>query len=99
MMLLYIKIKCKKKNHEIYRDNISIETGTGGNYTLFSRTIDIVTDELKVQKTILAIQKKLGIKIYETVFDALCHYSDNRATIVLGFLVRHLRLDKGLWSI
>ena len=28
--------------------------------------IDIETDEVKVQKTILTIQKKLGFKIYET---------------------------------
>ena len=74
------KNQMQKENHEVYRDNISIEIGIGGNYTLFSKMIDIETDEVKVKKTILAIQKKLGFKIYETVFDALCHYSDNRAT-------------------
>ena len=93
------KNQMQKENHEVYRDNISIEIGIGGNYTLFSKMIDIETDEVKVQKTILTIQKKLGFKIYETVFDALCHYSGNRATIVLGFLVRALRWGKGLWSI
>ena len=93
MMLLYTKIKCKE-NHEVYRDNISIEIGIGGNYTFFSKMIDIKTDEVKVQKTILTIQKKLGFKIYETVFDALCHYSDNRATIVLGFLVRAFKVGQ-----
>ena len=82
----------QKENHEVYRDNISIEMGSGGNYSLFSKMIDIETDEVKVQKTILTIQKKLGFKIYETVFDALCHYSDNRATIVLGFLVRAFKV-------
>ena len=86
------KNQMQKENHEVYRDNISIEIGIGGNYTLFSKMIDIETDEVKVQKTILTIQKKLGFKIYETVFDALCHYSDNRATIVLGFLVRAFKL-------
>ena len=29
------KIKCQKENHEVYRDNISIEIGIGGNYTIF----------------------------------------------------------------
>ncbi len=32
---VYKKIKCKKENHEVYRDNISIEIGIGGNYSLF----------------------------------------------------------------
>ena len=88
------KNQMQKENHEVYRDNISIEIGIGGNYTLFSKMIDIETDEVKVQKTILTIQKKLGFKIYETVFDALCHYSDNRATIVLGFLVRAFKVGQ-----
>lgn len=88
------KNQMQKENHEIYRDNISIEIGIGGNYTLFSKMIDIETDEVKVQKTILTIQKKLGFKIYETVFDALCHYSGNRATIVLGFLVRAFKVGQ-----
>ena len=42
----------------------------------------------------MTIQKKLGFKIYETVFDALCHYSGNRATIVLGFLVRAFKVGQ-----
>ena len=88
------KNQMQKENHEVYRDNISIEIGIGGNYTLFSKMIDIETDEVKVQKTILTIQKKLGFKIYEIVFDALCHYSDNRATIVLGFLVRAFKVGQ-----
>lgn len=36
MMLLYTKSNAKE-NHEVYRDNISIEIGIGGNYTLFQR--------------------------------------------------------------
>ena len=87
------KNQMQKENHEVYRDNISIEIGIGGNYTLFSKMIDIETDEVKVQKTILTIQKKLGFKIYETVFDALCHYSDNRATIVLGDVYKRQNYD------
>ena len=47
------KNQMQKENHEVYRDNISIEIGIGGNYTLFSKMIDIETDEVKVQKTIL----------------------------------------------
>ena len=57
------KNQMQKENHEVYRDNISIEIGIGGNYTLFSKMIDIETDEVKVQKTILTIQKKLGFLV------------------------------------
>ena len=41
------KNQMQKENHEVYRDNISIEIGIGGNYTLFSKMIDIETDEIK----------------------------------------------------
>ena len=37
------KNQIQKENHEVYRDNISIEIGIGGNYTLFSKMIDIET--------------------------------------------------------
>ena len=73
------KNQMQKENHEVYRDNISIEIGIGGNYTLFSKMIDIETDEVKVQKTILTIQKKLGFKIYETVFVPGCPHVSAQA--------------------
>lgn len=31
------KNQMQKENHEVYRDNISIEIGIGGNYSLFQR--------------------------------------------------------------
>ena len=65
------KNQMQKENHEVYRDNISIEIGIGGNYTLFSKMIDIETDEVKVQKTILTIQKKLVLR-YMRLYLMLC---------------------------
>lgn len=36
-MMLCIQNQMQKENHEVYRDNISIEIGIGGNYTFFQR--------------------------------------------------------------
>ena len=58
----------------------------------------IFPDENLTEKENLEIMKEKNAKvwkeIYETVFDALCHYSDNRATIVLGFLVRAFKVGQ-----
>ena len=65
------KNQMQKENHEVYRDNISIEIGIGGNYSLFSKMIDIETDEVKVQKTILTIQRSLVLR-YMRLYLMLC---------------------------
>lgn len=71
-----------------YEDNITITIGNGGNLLLFAKEVLVVTDEEKARKTVFAIQSKLGHSIYKTVFYALCHFDEDRASIVLGYLVR-----------
>lgn len=88
------KNKLIKEYNGQYEDSISIEIGEGENYTLFTTVIDIVTDTVKAQKTIISIKRKLGFTIYETVFNALCHFSADRATIALGFLIRAFKFGQ-----
>ena len=71
-----------------YNDNIQIAIGEEGNLSLFAKEISIKTDITKAQKTVGAIQNKLGFSVFNTLLLALCHYDDNRATIVLAYLVR-----------
>ena len=71
-----------------YTDSISIEMGEGNNYNLFSREICVETDEQKARKTVETIQKRLGYSVYDTLLHALCHADEDRATIVLEYLVR-----------
>lgn len=78
------------KNHmkSPYEDNITISIGEGGDLSLFAKEETVVTDWKKAQKTVYAIQRKLGYSIYDTVFYALCHFEEDRASAVLGYLVR-----------
>lgn len=85
---IYDAFVYKKQIGEVYNDSISIAIGEEGELTLFSTEIEVQTDPVKAQKTIGAIQRQLGGFVYERVFHALCHYDSDRATIVLGFLVR-----------
>lgn len=71
-----------------YEDDITIEIGAGGDMSLFAREETVVTDERKAQRTAYAIQSRLGFSIYHTVFYALCHFDGDRASAVLGYLVR-----------
>lgn len=71
-----------------YEDNIMITIGEEGDRTLFAREEMVATDLGKAQKTVYAIQSKLGYSIYNTVFYALCHFDEDRASVVLGYLVR-----------
>ena len=84
----------QEANEGWYDDTITIEIGEGENYTLFAQIINIETDQRKVQKTVNYIKKRLGYGIYEMVFNALCHFSADRATIVLGFLVRAFKIGQ-----
>lgn len=85
---IYDAFVYKNKMNTPYRDSISIQIGDGGNVSLFAKEIEVVTDAAKAQKTAYAIQSKLGFSIYQTVFYALCHFDEERATVVLGYLVR-----------
>lgn len=78
----------RKERGDSYEDEISITIGDGGDYKLFTEVIEIVTDPVKAQKTIGAIQKQLGFYVYSKIFHALCHFDEDRATVVFGYLVR-----------
>ena len=88
------KNKIQKENNILYNDTISIEIGLGENYTLFSTIIDVNTDLVKSKKTVSTIKSRLGENIYGNVFNALCHYDADRATVVLGFLVRAFKVGQ-----
>lgn len=85
---IYDAFVYKNKMEKTYEDDITIAIGTGGNYSLFVKEIEVKTDLDKSQKTIKTIQNRLGHAVYNTLFRALCHYDEDRATIVLGYLVR-----------
>lgn len=71
-----------------YTDSIQIAVGDGGNLSLFAREISVATDTDKVYKTMRAIQTRLGFSVYDRLLCSLCHFADDRATAVLGYLVR-----------
>ncbi|MDD6505113.1 MAG: TIGR03915 family putative DNA repair protein [Lachnospiraceae bacterium] len=87
-----------KKQMGEYTDSISISIGEGGNYLLFAREVKVDTDGDKANKTVQTIQSKLGFAVYRTVFGALCHYDEDRATVVLGYLVRAFSKGSRVWE-
>lgn len=78
----------KNRMEKPYEDTISIAIGESGNMELFTQEIPVVTDTVKAHKTMDAIRRKLGFHIHNTLFYALCHFSEERGTVVLGYLVR-----------
>lgn len=85
---IFFAFELKKKFETKYEDTIQIKIGQYVECDLFSEIVEVKTDYDKAEKTINAIRKRLGYSIYDMVFKALCHYDENRASIVLGFLVR-----------
>lgn len=85
---IYDAFVYKNRMEGEYQDNISIAIGDEGEQTLFAREINIPTNLDKAEKTIRTIQTRLGISVYNTLFHALCHYDVERASVVLGYLVR-----------
>lgn len=77
----------KNKMEKPYTDSISIAPGEGC-MRLFAREILVRTDARKVERTVYSIQTRLGYFVYDTLLRALCHYDEERATVVLGYLVR-----------
>lgn len=71
-----------------YRDNIEICVTENYNRDMFAEYIAIDKDYDKSVKTAASIRKKLGEDTYQMVIKALCHYSEERATMVFGFLIR-----------
>ncbi len=89
---IYDGFVIKNRMEEPYHDNIQIMIGGGDTYTLFAENIEIKTDIHKAEKTAGAIRNKLGYTIYDRVIASLCHFSNDRATIVFGYLVRAFKV-------
>lgn len=78
----------KNRMEKPYTDSIRIVVGEGESRSLFAREIDVQTDTDKVAKTVRTIQTRLGYSVYDRLLCTLCHFADDRATAVLGYLVR-----------
>ncbi|MCM1284039.1 MAG: TIGR03915 family putative DNA repair protein [Muribaculaceae bacterium] len=85
---VYDGFVCKNQMAAPYTDSIQIAAGEGGNLTLFAREMEIATDMDKAAKTADSIRRRLGYRVYDTVLAALCHFAEERATVVFGYLVR-----------
>lgn len=81
----------KNRESQPYEDQIRIAVGEEGNLQLFAKEITVETDSQKAAKTVYAIRTRLGQYIYQRVFYALCHYEEERASVVFGYLVRAFR--------
>lgn len=84
---IYDAFVYKNRMQKPYTDNISIAPGDGC-MRLFAREITIKNDDRKVERTVYSIQTRLGYSVYDTLLRALCHFDEERATTVLGYLVR-----------
>lgn len=84
---IYDAFVYKNQMEQPYTDSISIAAGEGC-MSLFAKEISVVSDEKKAEGTVYSIQTRLGYSVYDTLLRALCHYDEERATIVLGYLVR-----------
>jgi len=78
----------KKKMLSFHEGDISIRIGEGYNLTLFATEIKVETDLQKAYKTLEAIQRQISYLAYKRCISALCHFSEDRADAVFGFLVR-----------
>lgn len=79
-----------------YEDNIEIRPEENYEYEMFASCISVQTDDEKAEKTMNAIQKKMGAEAYLMVLRALCHYDVSRASDVFGFLVRGFQIGNGI---
>lgn len=85
---IYDAFVYKNRMEQPYTDSIQIAVGEGGNLSLFAREITVETDADKVYKTVHTIQTRLGYSVYDRLLVSLCHFDEDRATTVLGYLVR-----------
>lgn len=85
---IYDAFVYKNRMEPPYTDSIQIAVGESGSLSLFAKEIAVRTDGDKVQKTVQTIQKRLGYAVYDRLLCSLCHFADDRATAVLGYLVR-----------
>lgn len=84
---IYDAFAYKKQMKQPYTDSISIAIGEGC-MTLFAKEVAVETDARKVEKTVDTIRTRLGYSVYDTLLHALCHFDEERASVVLGYLVR-----------
>lgn len=84
---IYDAFVYKNQMEKPYTDSIRIAVGEGA-MMLFSKEITVETDEDKVEKTVRTIRTRLGYSVYDTLLLALCHFDEERASVVLGYLVR-----------
>lgn len=84
---IYDAFVYKNQMEQPYTDSISITVGEGC-MSLFAKEIAVVTEAYKVERTVYSIQTRLGYSVYDTLLRALCHFDEERATIVLGYLIR-----------
>ncbi len=80
--------KKKLEQTQTYQDSIRICPGYTESGFLFAQEISVDTDQEKTKKTVDAIIRKLGYPVHETLFHALCHFDEERATTAFGFLTR-----------
>lgn len=92
---IYDAFVYKNRMPSPYTDSISIAMGEG-EMTLFAREVEVQTDAGKVEKTVRSIRNRLGFSVYDTLLLALCHFADDRATAVLGYLVRAFAQNRGI---
>lgn len=85
---IYDAFVYKNRMDQPYEDTISIVIGAGESYTLFADEIVVGTSRSKAEKTVHAIRSRLGNGVSQTLLQALCHFDGERATVVLGYLVR-----------
>lgn len=84
---IYDAFLYKNQMKQPYTDNISIAVGEGC-MALFAKEIAVKTDARKVEKTVQTIRNRLGYSVYDTLLHSLCHFDEERASVVLGYLVR-----------
>lgn len=94
---IYDAFVYKKEMHE-YADNITISVGDNTEQLLFANEIEVRTDATKAEKTAKAISNQLGFSVYHTVIRVLCHFDQDRASVVLGYLVRAFSKGNQVWE-
>ena len=85
---IYIAFVEKNRMKEYKDGDISIEIGRHHTLSLFAQQMLVETDLDKAQKTLFSVQTKISFFVYKKVLSALCHFDEDRANAVLGFLIK-----------
>ena len=87
-----IKNKRYGRDGKNYNDNIQICVTFEYTIDMFAEYVQVKTDSKKAFSTADAIRDKIGEQAYNMVIAALCHYSDERGTVIFGFLIRGFKM-------